>query len=125
MHAELNIVSFEHLDISCGIEGESLICFMCFWFFPGANILNDKPMDSNRRVSMKNTIPVFFMILSFGVSAFSDTIHIPSERPTIQAGIDAGSRLIRDGVDWPQWYHNGSRSDMGAYGGPGNAAWLP
>ena len=25
---------------------------------------------------------------------------------------------------WPEWYPNGARSDMGAYGGPGNADWL-
>lgn len=38
--------------------------------------------------------------------------------------IDAGDPLILDGFGWPQWYPNGTRSDMGAYGGPGNAAWL-
>jgi hypothetical protein len=39
--------------------------------------------------------------------------------------IDAGDPALEDGFDWPQWYSNGSRSDMGAYGGPGNVGWLP
>jgi len=43
--------------------------------------------------------------------------------------IDAGAPTIEDGVSdwhprWPPWYPNGSRSDMGAYGGPGNADWF-
>lgn len=43
--------------------------------------------------------------------------------------VDAGDPTIEDGIydshpSWPEWYPNGSRSDMGAYGGPGNAGWL-
>ncbi len=38
--------------------------------------------------------------------------------------IDSGDPLIEDGFNWPQWYPNGSRSDIGAYGGPENAGWL-
>ena len=43
--------------------------------------------------------------------------------------IDAGDPAILDGISdwhprWPNWYPNGSRSDMGAYGGPGNWRWL-
>ena len=43
--------------------------------------------------------------------------------------IDAGDPTIRDGISdwhprWPDWYPNGPRSDMGAYGGPGNWRWL-
>jgi len=38
--------------------------------------------------------------------------------------IDAGSPFLSDGFDWPPWYGNGTRSDMGAYGGPGNFLWL-
>ncbi len=43
--------------------------------------------------------------------------------------IDAGDPSIDDAVfdsnpRCPPWYINGSRSDMGAYGGPGNAGWL-
>ena len=34
--------------------------------------------------------------------------------------IDAGSRRIPDGIQWPSWYRNFSLfSDMGAWGGPG------
>ncbi|MAE68904.1 MAG: hypothetical protein CME06_00385 [Gemmatimonadetes bacterium] len=44
--------------------------------------------------------------------------------------IDAGDPTIEDGVSdwhprWPAWYPNGARSDMGAFGGPGNIGWLP
>lgn len=43
--------------------------------------------------------------------------------------IDAGDPTIEDRISdwhprWPNWYPNGSRSDMGAYGGPGNWKWL-
>jgi hypothetical protein len=38
--------------------------------------------------------------------------------------IDAGDPDIEDGRSWPIWYNNGLRSDMGAYGGPGNVGWL-
>lgn len=43
--------------------------------------------------------------------------------------VDAGKPSIEDGISdwhprWPDWYPNGSRSDMGAYGGPGNDGWL-
>jgi parallel beta-helix repeat protein len=43
--------------------------------------------------------------------------------------IDAGDPSIQDYVyDWhpkcPEWYKDGARSDMGAYGGPGNKYWL-
>ena len=43
--------------------------------------------------------------------------------------IDAGDPAIEDALyDWhplcPGWYVNGARSDMGAYGGPGNIDWF-
>ena len=43
--------------------------------------------------------------------------------------IDAGDPSIKDGISdwyprWPEWYPNRRRSDMGAYGGPGNWRWL-
>ena len=38
--------------------------------------------------------------------------------------IDSGDPFFQDGFDWPDWYPNGPRSDIGAYGGPGNAGWL-
>jgi parallel beta-helix repeat protein len=38
--------------------------------------------------------------------------------------IDSGDPTLEDGFDWPDWYANGLRSDMGAYGGPGNVGWL-
>jgi hypothetical protein len=43
--------------------------------------------------------------------------------------IDMGDPSIEDGISdwhprWPDWYPNGPRSDMGAYGGPGNKGWL-
>jgi len=43
--------------------------------------------------------------------------------------IDAGDPAIEDALyDWhplcPDWYVNGARSDMGAYGGPGNIDWF-
>ncbi len=43
--------------------------------------------------------------------------------------IDAGDPSIEDALcdlhpRWPEWYPNGPRSDMGAYGGPGNRNWL-
>lgn len=38
--------------------------------------------------------------------------------------IDAGDPSIEDGVRWPTQYRNGSRSDMGAYGGPYSGLWL-
>ena len=43
--------------------------------------------------------------------------------------IDVGAPSIEDGLSdwhprWPEWYPNGSRSDMGAYGGPCNIEWL-
>jgi hypothetical protein len=39
--------------------------------------------------------------------------------------IDAGDPALLDGVRWPRRYGNGPRSDMGAYGGPGDLGWLP
>lgn len=43
----------------------------------------------------------------------------------IDAGIPALSDEIYDAHPrWPQGYTNGSRSDMGAYGGPRNALWV-
>jgi hypothetical protein len=39
--------------------------------------------------------------------------------------IDTGNPYVEDGFDWPNWYMNAPRSDMGAYGGPGNVGWLP
>jgi hypothetical protein len=42
----------------------------------------------------------------------------------ISTCIDAGDPAIEDGFDWPDWYPNDPRSDMGAYGGPGNVGWL-
>jgi parallel beta-helix repeat protein len=39
--------------------------------------------------------------------------------------IDSGDPTIEDGFQWPWWYSNDLRSDMGAYGGPGNIDWLP
>jgi hypothetical protein len=38
--------------------------------------------------------------------------------------IDAGDPAMEDGGEWPVWYNNGPRADMGAYGGPGNVGWL-
>ena len=38
--------------------------------------------------------------------------------------IDAGDPGLGDGIYWPPKYNNGPRSDMGAYGGPGNVGWL-
>ena len=42
--------------------------------------------------------------------------------------IDAGDPSIEDALyripRWPDWYPNEARSDMGAYGGPGNRGWL-
>jgi hypothetical protein len=43
--------------------------------------------------------------------------------------IDTGAPTIEDGISdwhprWPDWYPNGPRSDMGAYGGPGNKGWV-
>ena len=43
--------------------------------------------------------------------------------------IDSGDPAIEDRISdwhprWPNWYPNGPRSDMGAYGGPGNIGWL-
>lgn len=43
--------------------------------------------------------------------------------------VDAGDPMIQDGISdwhprWPEWYPNGHRSDMGAYGGPENKKWL-
>lgn len=43
--------------------------------------------------------------------------------------IDAGTFLFEDGISdwhprWPDWYPNAPRSDMGAYGGPGNVGWV-
>jgi parallel beta-helix repeat protein len=39
--------------------------------------------------------------------------------------IDTGDPALDDGIEWPKGYFNGPRSDMGAYGGPGNVNWLP
>ena len=43
--------------------------------------------------------------------------------------IDAGDPSIEDALydwhpRWPGWFPDGARSDMGAYGGPGNILWL-
>lgn len=43
--------------------------------------------------------------------------------------IDTGDPSIEDALydrhpRWPDWYPDGARSDMGAYGGPGNRGWL-
>ena len=42
--------------------------------------------------------------------------------------VDAGDPSLNDGVwdshpAWPDWFQNGGRSDIGAYGGPGNRKW--
>jgi len=39
--------------------------------------------------------------------------------------IDTGAPSLQDSVPWPSRYHNGTRSDMGAYGGPGARDWWP
>lgn len=44
--------------------------------------------------------------------------------------IDTGDPQVTDAISdwhprWPEWHDNGIWSDMGAYGGPGNANWLP
>ena len=39
--------------------------------------------------------------------------------------IDAGEATLSDGIQWPSFYRNGQRADMGAYGGPLGEAWLP
>ena len=44
--------------------------------------------------------------------------------------VDAGDPALEDGIydwhpRWPNFYQDGPRSDMGAYGGPGNIGWLP
>lgn len=38
--------------------------------------------------------------------------------------IDAGDPSDSDAVNWPEWYNNGSRADMGTYGGPQSAPWF-
>lgn len=43
--------------------------------------------------------------------------------------IDAGDPVLADQIYdshpwWPPWFENGVRSDIGAYGGPDNGAWL-
>ena len=38
--------------------------------------------------------------------------------------VDGGDPILEDGLDWPEWYANGPRSDMGAFGGTDNAGWL-
>jgi len=43
--------------------------------------------------------------------------------------VDSGDPAIEDGISdwhprWPAWFPNAPRSDMGAYGGPGNWKWL-
>ena len=43
--------------------------------------------------------------------------------------IDTGDPSIEDRLcdwhpRWPDWYPNGARSDMGAYGGSGNIDWI-
>jgi len=38
--------------------------------------------------------------------------------------IDSGDPSVVDGMEWPEWYPDGSRSDMGAYGGPDGVNWL-
>ncbi len=47
-------------------------------------------------------------------------------------GVDAGDPRLEDSIHdadsrwpWDAWYDNGPRSDMGAFGGVGNRAWLP
>jgi len=37
--------------------------------------------------------------------------------------IDAGDPARADGIEWPPWYPNGTRADIGAYGGPGAGGW--
>lgn len=43
--------------------------------------------------------------------------------------VDAGDPTTEDAISdwhprWPDWYPNSPRADMGAYGGPGNRAWV-
>ena len=43
--------------------------------------------------------------------------------------VDSGDPVLTDGISdwhprWPNWYPNGPRSDMGAYGGPQNWVWI-
>ncbi len=43
--------------------------------------------------------------------------------------IDMGDPSVEDGISdshplWPEWSPNGARSDIGAYGGPGNGVWI-
>lgn len=40
------------------------------------------------------------------------------------ACIDAGHPALDDEFDWPDWYPNDLRSDIGAYGGPYNGGWF-
>jgi predicted outer membrane repeat protein len=52
-----------------------------------------------------------------------DTYLPPS--PCVDRGDPAIEDAIHDGDPrWPRWIPNGSRSDIGAYGGPGNRTWI-
>jgi parallel beta-helix repeat protein len=69
--------------------------------------------------------PLFFTFIGF------DYFLGPGS-PCIDAGIPYTSMHAPtvDGISdwhprWPNWLPNGTRADMGAYGGPGNVGWLP
>jgi len=45
--------------------------------------------------------------------------------PCVDTGDPATEDFLYDWHSrWPEWFPNGARSDMGAYGGPGNAVWI-
>jgi parallel beta-helix repeat protein len=79
----------------------------------------DKGCTLNWGDGMIDSDPLFMTFKGFDYLLDVDSPCIDTGDPTIED-------LISDWhPSWPEWLPNGPRSDMGAYGGPGNKGWLP
>ncbi|MAE69745.1 MAG: hypothetical protein CME06_04660 [Gemmatimonadetes bacterium] len=61
---------------------------------------------------------------------FHSGLHVDYLLRPLSPCVDAGDPEVEDHVSdwhprWPNWYPNGARSDMGAYGGTDNWRWIP
>ncbi len=86
---------------------------------------------------MRTTITPSILLSTACVHAL--TITVPTDSPTFQGAIDSaldGDTVVDSGAPgledaiydshprWPDWFADGVRFDMGAYGGPANGYWL-
>jgi hypothetical protein len=83
------------------------------WLFVHSHILLSFLLSNPGKGNIDSD-PLFFYMRGYDYLLLRDS---PS--------IDAGDPLSEDGFEWPEFFGNGLRADMGAYGGPGNLGWLP